>query len=166
MQTTSWPCYYCHKLRFFKSMESFKGLFHLPGNCMFLICIRLWTSTTSDQIHPLNIRKREPYKIFKIFNIESYPWYTLQLSQFIKPANWGPLNKVSRLPKFPSSARVPHVPRCLECPSPSSVQVISSLSSRLPKCSSSARLRLRVPLVSQVFECPTSLSAFGVEVPQ
>ena len=54
-------------------MESFKGLFHHSGNCMFLICIRLWTTTTSDRIYPLNIRKRKPYKNFKIFNIESYP---------------------------------------------------------------------------------------------
>ena len=53
-----------------------KGLFHYPGNCMFLICIRLWKTTTLDRIHPLSIRKREPYKNLKNFNKESKPWYT------------------------------------------------------------------------------------------
>ena len=76
-RTTSWLCYLCHKLRFFKFVESVKGLFHHSGNCMFFIYIRLRTKTTSDRINPLNIRKREPYDNFKIVNIESYPWYTL-----------------------------------------------------------------------------------------
>ena len=66
LQTTSWLCCHCHKLRFFKFVESFKGLLHHSGNCLFFICIRLWTTTTSDRIHPLNIRKREPYKNLKI----------------------------------------------------------------------------------------------------
>ena len=64
--TASWFCYYCHKLRFSKFVESFKGLFHHSGNCMFLICIRLWTITTSDRVHPLNLKKWYPYKKFKI----------------------------------------------------------------------------------------------------
>ena len=77
VQSISWLCYYCHKLRFFTFVEFLKGDFHHSGNCMFLICIRLWTTTTSDQTHPLNIRKWESYKDFKIFNIGSCPWYTL-----------------------------------------------------------------------------------------
>ena len=83
VQNTSGLCYYCHKLRFFKFVESLKGLFHHLGNCMFLICIRLWTTTTSDPIHPLNKRKRARYQNFKIFDIEIYPRYTLQLLQFV-----------------------------------------------------------------------------------
>ena len=61
VQTSSWLCHYCRKLRSFKSAESFKWLFHYRENCMLLICIiRLWTTTRSDRIHPLNIRKLEP----------------------------------------------------------------------------------------------------------
>ena len=71
------------KLHFFKFVESFKGLFHHLVNSVFLICIRLRTTTTSNRIHPLNIRKREPYKNFKIFKKERYPFYTLQILQFI-----------------------------------------------------------------------------------
>ena len=37
----------------------------------FLICITLRTNTTSDLIHPINIRKQEPYEAFKILNTES-----------------------------------------------------------------------------------------------
>ena len=50
-QTTRRLCCYCHKLRFFKFVESFKGLFHHSGNWMYLICIRLWTTTTSDEMN-------------------------------------------------------------------------------------------------------------------
>ena len=60
-----------------------KGLFQHSGICMVLICIRLWPTITWDRIHSLNIRKRGAYKNFKIFYIESYPWYTLQLLQSI-----------------------------------------------------------------------------------
>ena len=78
VQTTTWLYYYCHKLRYFKYVESFKGIFPHTGNCTFLMCIRLWTTTTSDRIHPLNIRKRESHKTF---SIKSYPWYSFQLLQ-------------------------------------------------------------------------------------
>ena len=81
VQTTSWLCYYCHKLRFSRFKKPFKIIFHHSGNCRFLICIRLWTTTISDRIHPLNMRKREPYKTFKILNIKTYPWNTLQFLQ-------------------------------------------------------------------------------------
>ena len=78
-QSTFWLCYHCHKLRFFQFVESFEGLFHHSGNCMFFICIRLSTTTTSDWTHTLNIRKREPYKNFKIFfNMESYKGWRLE----------------------------------------------------------------------------------------
>ena len=69
-------------------MESFKGLFYYSGNCMVLICIRQGMTTTSDRMHPLDIRKWKPYKNFQIFNVKSYLWYTLQLLQFIWPAAW------------------------------------------------------------------------------
>ena len=54
-------CCYCHKLRFFKFVESFKELFHHWGSCRFLISIRLGKTTISGWIHPLNIRKQETY---------------------------------------------------------------------------------------------------------
>ena len=79
VQTTSSLCYYCHKLRFFKFEECFKGLFHHSENCMFFISNRSWTTTTSNRIHSLNRREWEQYKNFKIFNIKSCPWYILQL---------------------------------------------------------------------------------------
>ena len=79
--TLKWNLY--HKLRFVKFVECSKWLFHHSRICIFLICIRLWSTTTSDRLHPLNIRKREPYKNFNIFYIKSYPWNTLQLLQFI-----------------------------------------------------------------------------------
>ena len=72
---------------FFKFVESFRGLFHHSGKCILYLALD-WTTTTSDQRHPLNIRKQEPYKYFKFFNIEKYPWYTHQLLQFIQPATW------------------------------------------------------------------------------
>ena len=42
-------------------------------------------------------RKREPYKNFKIFNIESYPRLTIQLLQFIKLAAWLQLSNENKL---------------------------------------------------------------------
>ena len=49
VKTTSWDCCYCHKLRFFKLVESFIRHFHHSGNCMLQqICIISWTTTTSD----------------------------------------------------------------------------------------------------------------------
>ena len=46
-------------------MESFKRFFHHPGNCKFLICITLRTTTTPNWIHPLNIRKWEQCNTFR-----------------------------------------------------------------------------------------------------
>ena len=94
---TTWLWHYCHKIRFFEHVDSFKGLFHHSGNCMFFICIRLWTTTTSDWIYHLNIENENHIKISKIFNIESYPRLTIQLLQFIKLAAWLQLSNENKL---------------------------------------------------------------------
>ena len=50
-QTAAWLSCCCHKL-----------LFHHFGNFRVLKGITIWTTTTSDRIHHLNIRKQKPYK--------------------------------------------------------------------------------------------------------
>ena len=51
-------------INFFNFVKSFKGVLHHSGNYMFYIFIRLWTTTTSDRIRTINIRKQKPYKNF------------------------------------------------------------------------------------------------------
>ena len=86
VQTAAWHSCCCHKL-----------LFHHIGNCRAFKRITIWTTTTPDRIHYLNIRKRKPcwlsIKTLNILNIESWPWYvppptfTNHLTTWAKPSS-------------------------------------------------------------------------------